>query len=225
MKNNPNNALKKIKLLNSATEKDFNIEFFKLLHLFNVKANLSDYLDLNRRYFKLTDIILFKDNIVKMDIIPEYFFKENIDSIYKLAFTDTKDLQDNISLPEISQCFVFDNKKILQNINASSEEKYKNLEKLKESIDSNRLNRFKQLIKERFTDEVLIKLLELFESRKRDAEINDYVTDNADVHTIFEYVIGIIWYKLSGQKGDILKYMNLSLDADLLLKHKTKCMV
>ncbi|MCA6071873.1 MAG: AlwI family type II restriction endonuclease [Endomicrobium sp.] len=72
IKNNPNNALKKIKLLNSITEKDFKIEFFKLLHLFKVKANLSDYLDLNRRYFKLTDIILFKDNLVKMDYICKF---------------------------------------------------------------------------------------------------------------------------------------------------------
>lgn len=44
------------------------------------------------------------------------------------------------------------------------------------------------------------------------------VTDNADIPTIFEYVLGIIWYKISDRQGDILSYMKLSLEADLLPK-------
>ena len=44
------------------------------------------------------------------------------------------------------------------------------------------------------------------------------VTDNADVPTIFEYVLGILWYKASERHGKILDYMKLSLDADLLPK-------
>ncbi|MDD6484248.1 MAG: AlwI family type II restriction endonuclease, partial [Clostridiales bacterium] len=43
-------------------------------------------------------------------------------------------------------------------------------------------------------------------------------TDNADIPTIFEYVLGILWYKASERKGKILDYMKLSLDADLLPK-------
>lgn len=44
------------------------------------------------------------------------------------------------------------------------------------------------------------------------------VTDNADVPIIFEYVLGILWYKTSERHGKILDYMKLSLDADLLPK-------
>ena len=44
------------------------------------------------------------------------------------------------------------------------------------------------------------------------------VTDNADIPTIFEYVLGILWYKTSERHGKILDYMKLSLDADLLPK-------
>jgi hypothetical protein len=218
IRNTPDKAVKKTKLLNSKTEKDFNIEFFKRLHLFKVKANLSDYLDLNRRYFKLTDIILFKDNVVKMEIIPEFFFKGIIDNIYELVFTNSKDIQEDISLTKISPYFLFDDKKILQNINATSTKEYKNIDEFKKNVDIERLERFKQLIREKFTDEILIKLLGMFESRKQDVDINNYVTDNADIPTIFEYIIGIIWYKISEQKGNVLEYMNLSLDADLLPK-------
>ena len=51
---------------------------------------------------------------------------------------------------------------------------------------------------------------------RNDDEISKKVTDNADVPTIFEYVLGVIWYKVSGYKGRILDYMKLSLDANLL---------
>ena len=44
------------------------------------------------------------------------------------------------------------------------------------------------------------------------------VTDNADIPTIFEYGLGIAWYLISDRKGDVLEYMNLSLEADLLPK-------
>ena len=57
----------------------------------------------------------------------------------------------------------------------------------------------------------------MFEER-RDDEITAYVTDNADIPTIFEYILGIIWYKTSEREGKILDYMKLSLEADLLPK-------
>lgn len=44
------------------------------------------------------------------------------------------------------------------------------------------------------------------------------VTDNADVPTILEYVLGILWYKISERQGKLLDYLKLSLDADLLPK-------
>ena len=44
------------------------------------------------------------------------------------------------------------------------------------------------------------------------------VTDNADIPTIFEYILGILWYKISHKKGKILDFMKLSLDVNLLPK-------
>lgn len=44
------------------------------------------------------------------------------------------------------------------------------------------------------------------------------VTNDADVPTIFEYVLGILWYKISDRQGKIFDYKKLYLDADLLPK-------
>jgi len=78
-----------------------------------------------------------------------------------------------------------------------------------------RYRRFNALIDERFNKTVLIDLPEKFEDRDNDA-IRQIVTKNADIPTIFEYVLGIVWYLISDRRGDILSYMKLSLEADLL---------
>lgn len=61
------------KLNNISDEASFKKTFFNIMHLFKAKATLSDYLDLNRRYIKTTDVVLFEDNTIKLDIIPKHF--------------------------------------------------------------------------------------------------------------------------------------------------------
>lgn len=56
-------VLNDVPILKVKNEDDFKEEFFKIMHLFKDKATLSDYFDLNRRYFKITDIVLFEDEI------------------------------------------------------------------------------------------------------------------------------------------------------------------
>ena len=133
-------SLNDVPILNCRNEFELKDRFFRLMHLFKVKANLSDYFDLNRRYFGTTDTVLFKDNRVELSPVPKCFF-----------------------------------------------------------------------------DHVLLELLSDFETRN-DINIRRLVTDNADVPTIFEYIVGIVWYKVSNRKGRILDYFKLSLDADLLPK-------
>ena len=56
-----------------AREKTFGEEFLKIMYIFKAKAILSDYFDLNRRYFKITDIVLFEDDKVKLDVLPKCY--------------------------------------------------------------------------------------------------------------------------------------------------------
>ena len=189
-------------------------EFFKLLHLFKAKSTLSDYFDLNRRYFKTTDTILFQDGKVKFDIIPNCFFKIAEESLSTLAYTSDDNLTENIPLESIVGMQITENQ-----IFAKVEEIYgvqvRNLYDVQAFVDRDRYERFNAMIDRRFTDENIIFLLSAFEDR-RDSDIQTLVTNNADVPTIFEYVLAIAWYKISGRQGKILDYMNLSLDADLL---------
>ena len=74
IKNNPEEHINNNVFQNCESENDFKREFFKIMHLFKAKATLSDYFDLNRRYLKTTDVVLFEDSQIKLDIVPNQFF-------------------------------------------------------------------------------------------------------------------------------------------------------
>lgn len=199
------------------TEDEFKRVFYTVMHLFKAKATLSDYLDLKRRYIKTTDIILFEDDIVKVDIVPKQFFNSVMDKLYKIAFTYSERLYDDCTLEEIDSSLVFEEQTIVDGINRELGTSITKMSEAYTILEENRYRRLQHLIDSKFTDDKLVTLLDLFETRE-DSEINSMVTDNADIPTIFEYVLGILWYKASERMGKILDYMKLSLDADLLPK-------
>ncbi len=51
-----------------------------------------------------------------------------------------------------------------------------------------------------------------------DKRIEELVTDEATIPTIFEYILEIIWFKVSERQGNILDFMQLSLEVNLLPK-------
>ena len=198
-------------------ENTFKIAFFKIMHLFKAKATLSDYLDLNRRYIKTTDVVLFEDDTIKFDIVPKHFFKSVAAKLYQDAFTSSELLYEDCDMSEISECLIVDDDTIVAGINEELGINVSDMQSARAALEDTRCQRLQHLIDTKFTDDKILSLLDCFESRNDD-EIRSMVTDNADVPTIFEYVLGILWYKTSERHGKILDYMKLSLDADLLPK-------
>lgn len=191
--------------------------FFNIMHLFKAKATLSDYLDLNRRYIKTTDVILFEDGTIKLDIVPKHFFNSIADRLYPDTFTSSELLYENCDMADISDCLVVSDETIVAGINKELGISVSDMQSAREALEDTRYQRLQHLIDTKFTDDKLLSLLDCFENRNDD-EIRSMVTDNADIPTIFEYVLGILWYKASERHGKILDYMKLSLDADLLPK-------
>lgn len=195
--------------------------FFKTMHLIKIKRTLEDYFDLNRRYLKISDTLLFADNQVKFDVIPRYYFSLIPDDFYNLAFKKSDDLQELKKLEDISPFLKLDEGKLLKLINKDNKTNFTKIADIKQFVADERTERFNRLIDEKFTDKNLITILELFKNRKSPADdkaIQDFVTDEADGPTIYEYILAITWYKISNREGDVLSFMNLSLEADLLPK-------
>lgn len=210
-------VLNTVPILQANSEEAFNEEFFKIMHLFKAKATLSDYFDLNRRYFKITDIVLFEDDKVKLDILPKCYIENIADDLFDIAFEKTDLLSENVELENIHPCLAIDTNNLYQKLGRALGKNVTDKESARKVIKDERYARFNKLIDDRFDKDTLITLFSHFESRNDD-EIRALVTDNADIPTIFEYVLGIAWYVISDREGNVLDYMNLSLEADLLPK-------
>ena len=199
----------------SDDEIEFKKQFFKQLHLIKAKYLLDNYADLNKRILKTTNAVLFDDNTVKLDIIPHCYFDLMSNELDGITFTQEERLQTDIAIEEISDIFAISQADIV----ARARELYKvntnNLLGVQNYIEAERYVRLNKMIDDKFTDENIVMLMTYFENRD-DEKIQDAVTRNADIPTIFEYILAITWYKISGRQGKVLDYMNLSLDADLL---------
>ena len=203
--------------LNCANEKELKEIFFKYLHVFKAMATLSDYFDLNRRYFNVTDTLIFEDRMVKLDMIPKYYFKEIIDVLYKETFSKDDNLSVDVPLETISRAFELDMSKVYAALSKDLGIAIKSPEQAATYVNDERYRRFNILIDKKFNDSALVELLNCFEKRD-DKRIEELVTDEAAIPTIFEYILGIIWYKVSERQGNILDFMKLSLEANLLPK-------
>lgn len=192
--------------------------FFKQLHLIKTKATLKDYSDLNKRYIKLTNTILFENEEIKFDTLPRYIFAEVAPLLFEqAAFAAHSHLANATELIEVSDCFTKEAVEVAtstarQDLGLAPTEEWGEVEKI---IRDQRTDKFRSLVEERFDDKTLIRLLRLMEEREDD-RIFELVTDEADIPTIFEYLVGVIWYRVSDYRGDILSFLKLSLDAELL---------
>ena len=205
-------------ILQSKTEDEFRCAFFKVMHLLKAKATLKDYADLNRRYFRLTDFVVFNDDVVELDLLPKVFVAKIGGWLEMEAFRNCGFLDQDIPLerivtiplPRKEELVVTATGRSLESVNADGG--------TKAVLKSERYSRFSTMLHRKFPVETIKKLLEMVEDRANDAEVQKLVTDNADVPTIFEYLVGLAWYYVSGEQGDVLEYMNLSLGPDFLPK-------
>lgn len=213
--------IKKIPLLNFKDKKEYAVEFFKVMHTAKWKATLEDYADLNKRYISLSDIVIFNDDKIELDIFPKYFFLNISKEILNTPILTKEDynnfILEDIEFNRIYNCLDINVDNIIMQIQVDYPEKNVNKYSIKTFIEDERLRRFNELIDAKFSENQLINLFNYIEQNDKTA-IKEYADWNSDIPTIFEYILGITWYKFSNRIGNILEYMKLSLDANLFPK-------
>lgn len=196
--------------------------FFERMHLYKCKATLEDYYDLNKRYLSLCEVLKFSEySTIALELIPKYFFEKVIDDLLSIDPIDDVSLynermQNYISIEQISDKFKMTQDELLKTINDKLGTNL-GIVQLKNYIDDEKNKEFKKLINDKFTDQYLIDILSKIESRD-DKYVMNEITNNADLPTIFEYILGISWYKISECYGNLIDFMHLSLDNNLLPK-------
>ena len=213
--------IKNIPLFNFKNKKEYALEFFRIMHTAKWKATLEDYADLNKRYISLSDIIIFGEEKIELDLFPRYFFlnvsKEivNTEILSKDKYNDF--ISKDIEFSKIYNCLDINVDDVIVQIQADYPSKLLNRDSIRTFIEDEKLRRFNELIDSKFNENQLIKLFSSIEHNDRN-EILEYADWNSDIPTIFEYILGITWYRFSNKIGNILEYMKLSLDANLLPK-------
>ena len=213
--------INQIPIFDCKDRNSFEIEFFKVMHLAKWTANLEDYADLNKRYISLSDIVLFDDDKIELDTLPRYYFADIAKSLINEPLLSGNNYYDylynNIEFKEIYSSLNADIDVIIKTIQVDNPNRKVDRSNIRTFIQDDRLRRFNQLIDKKFSDNSLIELLNHIEINDRHF-VDEYMDWNADIPTIFEYLLGISWYKISERKGNILEFMKLSLDANLLPK-------
>ena len=213
--------IKEIPLFNFRDKRDYAVEFFKIMHTAKWKATLEDYADLNKRYIALSDIVIFDDDKIELDIFPKYFFlnisKEIVNTPILSKEKYNNFILEDIDFNKIYSCLNINVNDVISQIQADYPDKIISKNNIKTFIEDAKLKRFNELIDTTFTENQLIKLFNAIEKNDRNV-INEYADWNADIPTILEYILGITWYRFSNRSGNILEYMKLSLDANLLPK-------
>lgn len=189
--------------------------FFEYMHLIKAKATLYDYFDLNMRYIKTTNCITFKDGKVELDTIPSVIFNNVKNALLDIVDIESKDLSLDVSLSDICKLIEINDKQFIDLANKKFNDKFESKKDVLTATEIIRYKKLNDLIDKIFTKDKIVELLTWFEKRD-DNNIQKYFKCEADIPTLFEYVIGITWYIISKKKGKILDYMKLSLDADLL---------
>lgn len=213
--------IKEIPLFNFKDKKEYAIEFFKVMHTAKWKATLEDYADLNKRYISLSDIVIFDDDKIELDVFPKYFFLNISKEIVNTPILSKEEynnfILEDIEFNKVYNCLDINVDDVIIQIQADYPDKVISKDSIKTFIEDEKLKRFNELIDTKFSENQLIKLFNDIERNDRNA-INEYADWNSDIPTIFEYILGITWYRFSNRSGNILEYMKLSLDANLLPK-------
>jgi len=166
-------------------------EFNKLFYeLFRDSKNydlIFEYNDMTIRTFNLSGIISFENGLVNLSYkwLSKNIFSEII-GMKKLNNEVVKDnFHKNISFSSIFEYF------------------------------SNKIDKdFEKKLEERFSNDKVCSILNLFKNRENDEKISKEVTDNAKIPTIFEYMLAIAWHRISNKEFNLKKSLKLSLDGD-----------
>jgi len=214
--------LKATKIFNSMNITEYNTEFFRIMHTAKWKSNLEDYADLNKRYFSLTDIILFNDNKIELDILPKYYFSGIAEELLNTEFLDNNEYKkiigENIEFSDIYDCLNINVNEVIDQIKIDYPDSKISTNTVKDFIKDERLKRFEILIESKFSIDKLVMLFNYIKADNR-KDVEEYLDCEATIPTILEYVLAIAWYRISNKQGNILEFMKLSLDANLLPKN------
>lgn len=215
-------------LMRANDEKAF-LEAYHVLYMYIKKLSIcEEYRDLNIRHLKLLDIFVFGNDIIQLDIIFWYLFREVKEDLLKQTAVgdDTYRVFLETSQSTLGDIYPFLAVKVATIVSHIAVD-YPEIQEigLKNFTNKKKEERLEQLIQKVFTKEHIVKLLEQLYPRKDD-QVRRYIKElyqeyEATIPALFEYLLAISFYWLSEQQISISDILTPNLDANLLPKTHT----
>lgn len=115
----------------------------------------------------------------------------------------------------MAEILSYSNEEMLNITNSVKEEfGVSDMEQISKKVATNRKREFAEFIRNKYPLEKVKELLCLFSNRSNDSQLKKYVSSDATVPTIYEFVVGIAWYYFAGKRIDLLSSYNLTLSAN-----------
>ncbi|WP_449457272.1 AlwI family type II restriction endonuclease, partial [Streptococcus suis] len=197
---------------------------------FKFSKRNSDVREYNRNFRKVvlaTGIVHSKNGIAELafkSLWSKFFDIEQLkDKIFVASSKEcmeshelsyNSDFYKNITLSQIYKVEAFQLGKIIQEI--IEELSVSNVDEVKQKLKSTVALEFEKFVQENFPKEKVLEILPLFSNRNNDKIIQKMVGVDSSVPTIFEYIVGLVWYHLSDKKYDLYSSFNLTMTADFL---------
>lgn len=215
-------------LMRANDEKAF-LEAYHVLYMYIKKLSIcEEYRDLNIRHLKLLDIFVFGNDIIQLDIIFWYLFREVKEDLLKQTAIgdDAYRVFLETSQSTLGDIYPFLAVKVATIVSHIAVD-YPEIQEigLKNFTNKKKEERLEQLIQKVFTKEHIVKLLEQLYPR-RDDQVRRYIKElyqeyEATIPALFEYLLAISFYWLSEQQISISDILTPNLDANLLPKTHT----
>lgn len=205
------------KLLN---KEKFNENFYKEYSISKYIDSASEYSDTTLRLLSATGLFCFNKAMPELsykNVLKALFPKESLQNLVfgeysrKDVYESEKKFIDRTSIMSIIN---MDNNHILEILNKLSIELCQTTGTLKESLEKQKRLDFEKHIENKYPKEVVCKLLSWFSDRSKDNDIKKSVNEDSSIPTIFEYILAIAWYYISGKKISAYDCLNLTLNGD-----------
>ncbi|WP_165980476.1 AlwI family type II restriction endonuclease [Leuconostoc citreum] len=177
---------------------------------------VKEYRDMTKRTFNLTGIIDFSNGLVNatnqailepiFNNIPIAGTGQYTDYEQNLSFTFYQDIP-LANILHLDTDVIFNTLTEVLDVTDKS--------KVLTAVVTQKEDKFRLLISQKFPKEKIMEILPLFSERK-DSEIHKLVSEYATIPTIFEYIVGIAWYHISNEDFSISESLNLTLDGNML---------
>lgn len=181
---------------------------------------ISKYIDTAYEYSDTTMRLLSATGIFKFGkALPELNYKSAFSKLFENSFLENNifgfiSKEDYEQYEEGANAFFRQSNSVMR-ILGIAPNKYVSSQSDREELKNESKNELEKHIEEKYTREKTLEILKLFSNRSNDSIIKKEVNDQASVPTIYEYMVAIAWYYISGKNISVYDSLNLTLNGDM----------